>query len=524
MCGIVSIWGHPNPDLVQTMMQRMRHRGPDASGFYRVGKSTVGHRRLSIMDPIGGNQPIFSENGQTLIIANGEIYNFSKLHSELVQRHTFSTVSDSEVVLHCFEDVGTNVAEHLDGMFAFVLTDGEEIYAARDTVGIKPLYYGQVGNDIIFASELKAFAGLVDNVHEFPPGAFYHSATGFQTFSTLPTPAPQDMSVAEMCQQIRETLEQAVIKRLMSDVPLGAFLSGGLDSSLIAAIARQHVDELHTFAVGFEGSSDLAAARVVARHIDSIHHEYYLNYDEIVHDLPEILFYMESFDEDLVRSAVPNFYTAKLAAQYVKVVLTGEGADELFAGYRYFKSVATDKLKHELHSATSKLHNINLQRLDRLTMAHSIEGRVPFLDLEMIQLAQRIPAKWLIYPIQNGKRVEKWILRQAYEDLLPAEIVWRDKAQFSEGSGSTSMLKPYTSSFMSDAEAEAYKEKYPTNRLRSLEECVYHKLLCEAYDNPKVILDNVAHWSDQPTIKTWLKSGLDALSGHQPPLTPPIQY
>lgn len=191
-------------------------------------------------------------------------------------------------------------------MFAFVLTDGVELYAARDTVGIKPLYYGYIGEDMVFASELKALAGIADNVKEFPPGTFYHSTLGFQQFNSLPKPAPQSLSLEQICQEIRETLEKAVVKRLMSDVPWGAFLSGGLDSSLIAAIARQHIDELHTFAIGFEGSQDLLAARVVAQHIDSIHHEYHLDYDEIICDLPKILYHFESFEQGLVRNAIPT--------------------------------------------------------------------------------------------------------------------------------------------------------------------------------------------------------------------------
>lgn len=304
-------------------------------------------------------------------------------------------------------------------------------------------------------------------------------------------------SVEYWCDEIRKTLEVAVTKRLMSDVPLGAFLSGGLDSSIIAAIARSHMDELHTFSVGIEGSSDLLAARAVAGHIGSIHHEYVFTPDEIMRQLPEIIFYLESFDQDLVRSAVPCFYVSQLASRYVKVILTGEGADELFGGYSYYKTFNdTMPLHEELYRSVASLHNINLQRVDRLTMAHSIEGRVPFLDVEMIELAQRIPAHLKLRKNSHGNIVEKWILRKAFEDLLPADITWRIKEQFDEGSGTVDALSSIGNYFMDSATAEKYRRKHPQDSIRSTEESVYHKLLCEAYADPSPVLANVGRWQD----------------------------
>lgn len=493
MCGIAAIWGASQPKTVETMMGRMVHRGPDAHGRHDMARGTLGHRRLSIMDPTGGDQPLFSEDGRIAVVGNGEIYNFRQLAAELTARHTFATTSDNEMIVHLFEEIGVETAARLDGMFAFVLSDGEHVYAARDTVGIKPLYYGKRDGYLLFASELKALVGVADDVAEFPPGHYYHSATGFQQFQTLPTPDPQPRSVAEMCQQIRLSLEAAVVKRLMSDVPLGAFLSGGLDSSIIAAIARRNMDSLHTFSVGFAGSPDLVAARLVADHIGSIHHEYLLDSAEIQRDLPQIIYHLESYDQDLVRSGMPTYYVSRLAAQHVKVILTGEGADELFAGYTYMKDVPTAQLAQELYRATTTLHNINLQRVDRLTMAQSIEGRVPFLDLDFMRVAQQIPAEWLI----RG-RSEKWILRKACEDLLPAEILWRGKAQFDEGSGSADKLKTLLNQFMSPTEAQQYFVSQPHLRLRSPEESVYHKLLAAACDNSPVMMENVARWADRP--------------------------
>lgn len=479
------------------MMGSLSHRGPDASGLVSLPGVTLGHRRLSIMDPETGRQPILNEARRLAIAANGEIYNFQALKRGLQPEHRFSTASDSEVPLHLYEAAGRKMVEQLDGMFAFVLSDGQELMAARDPVGIKPLYYGKSAGRMVFASELKALSGRASQVREFPPGHFFHSRTGFQRFRRIPRVEPESRSVDEWCQLLRETLEEAVTRRLMSDVPLGAFLSGGLDSSIIAALARRHKGQLHTFAVGLAGSSDLAAARLVARHIDSIHHEYIFTQADLQRVLPQVVYSLESFDQDLVRSAVPTYFVSQLAAAYVKVILTGEGADELFGGYTYYKRFNPDQSLHEeLHRSVTSLHNINLQRVDRLTMAHSIEGRVPFLDLELIELAQRIPAELKIRRGRDGQPVEKWILRKAFEDLLPAEIVWRGKAQFDEGSGTAGVLATVGRHYMSPDEAESYRHQHQRDRLRSNEESIYHKLLCAAYPDPSVILANVARWED----------------------------
>jgi len=289
------------------------------------------------------------------------------------------------------------------------------------------------------------------------------------------------------------------MKRLMSDVPIGAFLSGGLDSSIIAALVRPHVDELHTFSVGIEGSRDLEAARTVARHLDTVHHEYVLKPEEIAASLRDILFHLESFDQDLVRSAIPCYFTARLASQEVKVILTGEGADELFAGYRYYRDYKDPALlQRELRRSIRSLHNINLQRVDRMTMAHSIEGRVPFLDMEMIELAQSIPPELKLKRAEGSQWIDKWVLRKASEALLPAEIVWREKEQFDEGSGAVGLLSQAVDRWMSPSEATDYAGRHREARLRSAEECLYHKILCEAYPDPAPVLGNVARWADRP--------------------------
>ena len=448
------------------------------------------------MDPEGGNQPIRNEKKSKAIVANGEIYNFPELYKTLSKDHHFSSKSDTEAILHLYEDKASAVVNHLDGMYAFAIADGEDLFIARDPIGIKPLYVGEKKDTFVFASELKAFSAGDAHIREFPPGCFFHTRTGTHTFYEVPEIVPEQGSVDMYCRLLRKTLEEAVTKRLMSDVPLGAFLSGGLDSSIIAAIARKHIDKLHTFSVGIEGSNDIEAARRVARHLDTIHHEYLLDKDEIKQHLPEIIYYLESFDQDLVRSAVPCYFTSRLASDFVKVILTGEGADELFAGYQYYKSItAEDFLHKELRRSIASLHNINLQRVDRMTMAHSIEGRVPFLDLQMIELGQLIPPE---LKLSSPPVMEKWILRKAFEDLLPKDIVWRKKEQFDEGSGSVTMLKMIVDEEMSSKEAKAYGQKFSDADLRSNEECCYHRHFMSVFDNPVAILPNVGRWAQRP--------------------------
>ncbi len=498
MCGITGIWGDVDIPLVKQMMLKLRHRGPDAEGMFvsSDGPGVLGHRRLSIMDPEGGNQPIYNESKSLAVIANGEVYNFKQLSSELTQHHDFYTTSDTEAIVHLYEEHGASMVEHLDGMYAFVVADAGELYAARDPIGIKPLYFGEIKDTWIFASELKAFPVTCDTVREFPPGTFFHSARGFSTFYAVPEILSRPSPVENYIEKIRETLEAAVVKRLMSDVPLGAFLSGGLDSSIIAALARKHMDRLHTFSVGVEGSRDIEAARLVSNHLDTIHHEYILTEQEVRKKLPEIIYYLESFDQDLVRSAIPCYFTSRLAADYVKVILTGEGADELFGGYGYYKTIKDqDFLHRELRRSVASLHNINLQRVDRMTMAHAIEGRVPFLDLSMIRLGQIIPPAM---KIMGSPPIEKWILRKAFEDLLPPEITWRIKEQFDEGSGTVDMLEGALSGVMGKTEMQNYCSRFPKNQLRSVEECHYHRLLMEVFKNPDIIFSNTGRWSQRP--------------------------
>ena len=498
MCGIAGVWGGADISLVENMMELVKHRGPDAEGMYVSphGPGVLGHRRLSIMDPHGGDQPIYNENRNMAVIANGEIYNFPQLRPQLATQHELTSTSDSEAILHLYEDHGSSVVQHLDGMYAFVIAAEDKLYAARDPIGIKPLYFAERGSALLFASELKAFPSSCNKVTEFPPGTFFHSDHGFSTFYSVPRNSSQTASVDYYTTRIRETLEKAVVKRLMSDVPLGAFLSGGLDSSIIAALARKHLGRFHTFSVGIEGSRDLEAARIVSEHLDTIHHEYVFGEAEVRQKLPEIIYYLESFDQDLVRSGIPCFFTSRLAADYVKVILTGEGADELFGGYTYYKSIGNNESLHEeLRRSVSSLHNVNLQRVDRMTMAHAIEGRVPFLDVSVIRLGQLVPPE---LKLVGSPVTEKWILRKAFEDLLPDEIVWRTKEQFDEGSGTVDLLKRLVAESMTEKEFHQYRALHSEAKLRSAEECLYHRFFTDAYANPGAVLANVARWAERP--------------------------
>jgi asparagine synthase (glutamine-hydrolysing) len=504
MCGIAGVWGGTDKVSVEDMIGKQAHRGPNGRGVHvQDNRGVLGHVRLSIIDPVRGKQPMYNEGRSTIIIANGQVYNHAKLRQRLIGPHQFASTSDSETILHLFEEQGFGTTGQLDGMFAFAVIEDDELFLARDPIGIKPLYYGiqnegSAEQTLYFASELKAISRWVDDVREFPAGTYYHSRNGFRTYYTVPDNIPRAMPVEVHAQNVRHSLEKAVAKRLMSDVPLGAFLSGGLDSSVIAAIARQHKDELHTFAVGVEGSRDVEAARRVAKHIGSVHHEYAYSIDEVLEKLPEIVYYLESFDQDLVRSAIPTYFCARMAADYVKVILTGEGADELFAGYTYYKDIHDpDTLHKELRRSVNSLHNVNLQRVDRMTMRHSIEGRVPFLDTQMVEMAQTIPADLKLRANGNGKRVEKWILRKAVEDLLPHDIVWRNKEQFDEGSGTVDMLQEIIKTAAAEIDPVEYAARYPQDRLRSAEECYYHKLLVEAYEKPEVVLRNVGRWHNR---------------------------
>lgn len=454
MCGFTAYVGANGArrlDEARRAAELLRHRGPDDAAARAWESAALAHRRLSIIDVDGGRQPLTNEDGTIGLVQNGEIYNFRALRRRLGATHRFSSGSDAEVIVHLYEEEGAACVRELDGMFAFVLTDGARFLAARDALGIKPLYVGRdaEGSGLWFASELKALPLDCEGVAEVPPGTLM-TERGVERWFDPPwlavpsNPDPNDASA------LRRSLEHAVDKRLMSDVPLGVFLSGGLDSSAIAALVKRAIPDLHSFAVGLEGSADLAAARRAAAHIGTRHHEYVYSPAEAVAVVEQVIEHLESYDEALIESAVPCWFVSKLAAEHVKVVLSGEGADEVFAGYAYFADSADPAALHdECARLLCGLHNMNLQRVDRMTMAHGIEGRVPFLDLELVARAMRQdPA--LKRP--DLRRPEKWMLRRAVSDLLPVEIAWRKKEEFAHGSGAARVLAEHAEASVTDAD------------------------------------------------------------------------
>lgn len=499
MCGIALVRSDGAEEAVLLMLQRLEHRGPDDTGTHEMGDGLVlGHTRLAIMDPEGGHQP--HVRGDRSSVSNGEIYNHLSLRDGLVGVE-FHSGSDAEVLLPMLARDGVDLAEHLDGMFAFVICDEGRIVAGRDPLGIKPLYVGHRGDDVAFASELGAFAGAGWSVDAVPPGHVWVEGE-LQRYYELPEArtdgATDDAGVIDWCEQLRETLDRAVAKRLLADVPVGSFLSGGLDSSIVAALAVRHQPDLQTFALGFEGSADLEAARLVAEHLGTRHHEILVPEDAILDVLPEVLRRLESWDADLVRSALPTYLVAQFAAEHLKVVLTGEGADELFAGYRYHADYQGDPeaLQHELRRSIANMHHTNLQRVDRMTMAHALEARVPFLDKEVVDLAMCIPAELKQGPPSGGELVEKWILRQAFAEMLPSEITWRTKSQFDEGSGSVDRLVELAARALDGVAWEDWDEA-ESARLRSVEEAWYFDAVRGHFpDDWEPIRDTTALWSE----------------------------
>lgn len=493
MCGFVCLWKIEEPALAQRMIDKIAHRGPDEVHVIQVSNvpAVMAHCRLSIIGINEGAQPIYQ--GENVLVANGEIYNYADLRA-ILGESAFETGSDSETILHLFRTEALRWIAKLDGMFAFVLATPDRIIAARDPLGIKPLYMARIGEGLAFASELKAFDGLgLDRVEAIEPGAMFDSIDGFRKWYRMPQGAAELDGAAgpePIWRELRLVLEEAVRKWMVADVEVGSFLSGGLDSSIIAALAARVADRpLKTFAVGAEGSPDLKAARAVAGHIGSEHHELVFTAGDLADVLPQVIYHLESADIDLVRSAMPTHFATVLARQYVKVVLTGEGADELFAGYTYHHEYAgrPRALADEITRSLGTMHNINLQRVDRITMSRGLEARTPFLDRDLIDFAQSVPAslKMKVSDGAGGETVEKWILRKACEDLLPADVIWRKKAQFDEGSGTVAVLD--------EALSRLSGVTPPVDRSKEGE--LYERLLRDQYQEPDLILDCAGMWS-----------------------------
>ncbi len=503
MCGIAGCFGARDEKTINKMLDALPHRGPNDRGLHTRERMVLGHTRLSIVDVAGGHQPILTDEGRKGIVCNGEIYNFRKLR-EQVNGYSFQTQSDTETILSLYQEKGPDCVRDLDGMFAFAVYDGDEFMLARDPIGIKPLYYGHYRDSLYFSSELGAMtlAG-VDEVHEFPAGHYYTPGEGFVQYYKVPEVRDHILTdIDKTCGLIRETFIQSVKKRLLADpeVPVGSFCSGGLDSSLVAAIAADEIPNLHTFVVGMKDqngdlSDDIKAARIASAHIGSTHHELIFSEAEYYEALPRVIQKLESYDPSLVRCAIPCYFTCKLAADHVTVVLTGEGADELFTGYHYMKHFPQDKLNLEAHRCIGNLHNINLQRADRMGMLFSLELRVPFLDTAMVDLAMKIPPDLKIRE-HNGAKIEKWIFRKAFEGTryLPDEILWRYKVQYTQGAGCESLGEALAEKEMSEEEYQRIKAENPRAPINSREAAFYFKIFREFHPQDS-ILGSIGIWT-----------------------------
>ena len=501
MCGIVCAFDiKSNSDEVRSnvlkMAKKVRHRGPDWSGIYSNERAVLAHERLAIVDPTSGKQPIISDDGLKVIAVNGEIYN----HIDLKKKHTpdynFKTESDCEVILALYQEKGVSFLNDLNGIFAFALYDSsnDKYIIARDHMGIIPLYMGWDKQNIFYvSSELKSLEGVCNKIELFPPGHYLDSNDGQLTKWYVPkwTSFDRVKDSETIIKHIHDSLSAAVKRQLMSDVPYGVLLSGGLDSSITSALAKKFASkriesndeqdawwpQLHSFSVGLEGAPDLKAAKIVADHIGTVHHEINFTVQEGVDAIRDVIYHLETYDVTTVRASTPMYLMARaIKSLGIKMVLSGEGADELFGGYLYFHKAPNSK---EFHEETvrklDKLHQYDCLRANKSLAAWGIEGRVPFLDKEFIDVAMGINPEDKM--IKNG-RIEKWVLREAFKDYLPESVLWRQKEQFSDGVGYSwiDSLKELVSNEVSNSDFENASKIFPINPPQNKEEFYYRSI------------------------------------------------
>ena len=516
MCGIACIFNikEQTPELRQkalTMAKRIRHRGPDWSGIYCGGSAILAHERLSIVDPQSGGQPLYSPDRKQILAVNGEIYNHRDLRADFAGEYQFQTGSDCEVILALYRRYGTDFIERLSGIFAFALYDEErdEFLIARDPIGVIPLYIGRDADGTLYcASELKALEGLCDEYEPFLPGHYYWSREGEMRrwyrrdwtdydavrdrYASLPADEAWQAQVAD----VRTALEAAVRRQLMSDVPYGVLLSGGLDSSVISAVAKIYADrrietdgqqaawwpQLHSFAVGLKGAPDLEKARLVAEHIGTVHHEIHYTIQEGLDAIRDVIYYIETYDVTTVRASTPMYLLARvIKSMGIKMVLSGEGADEVFGGYLYFHKAPNAQAFHEEPvRKLSKLHLYDCLRANKSLSAWGVEGRVPFLDKEFLDVAMRLNPAAKMCPEHT---IEKKIVREAFAPLLPEAVAWRQKEQFSDGVGYSwiDTLKAVTAAAVTDEQMAHAAERFPINPPQNKEEYYYRSIFEEHF-------------------------------------------
>jgi asparagine synthase (glutamine-hydrolysing) len=501
MCGIVAIFNvKESNEKMRTqainMAKKVRHRGPDWSGIYCSDHTILAHERLAIVDPQSGGQPLYTEDRKIVLAVNGEIYNHNEIREKYEGKYNFLTKSDCEVILALYRDKGPNFIEDLNGIFGFALYDIENdiFLVARDHMGIIPLYHGwdEFGQYYV-ASELKALEGICNKIEVFPPGHYHFSPDGglkkwyTRDWMDYENVKNNHTDIAAL----RKGLEDAVHRQLMSDVPYGVLLSGGLDSSIISAVAKKFASkriesqdksdawypQLHSFAVGLKGAPDLIAARKVADHIGSIHHEIHFTIQEGLDAIRDVIYHLETYDITTIRASTPMFLMARvIKSMGIKMVLSGEGSDEIFGGYLYFHKAPNAKALHEeTVRKLDKLHLYDNLRANKSLAAWGVEGRVPFLDKEFMDIAMRINPEDKLP--RNG-RIEKWVLRKAFEDLLPESIAWRQKEQFSDGVGYNwiDTLKDLVQKSVTDEQLATAAFKFPDQTPTSKEEYYYRSI------------------------------------------------
>ena len=506
MCGIVSIFNikkqtHELREKALRMSQKIRHRGPDWSGIYCGGSAILAHERLSIVDPESGGQPLFSPDRKVVLAVNGEIYNHQEIRRQYAGRYDFQTGSDCEVILALYRDKDIDFLEDISGIFAFALYDEEKdaFLIARDPIGVIPLYIGYDSDGTVYvASELKALEGQCERYKPFLPGHYYWSREpGMKRYyhrDWFEYDAVKNNEAS--VDAIRDALKDSVRRQLMSDVPYGVLLSGGLDSSVISAIAekfsehriednsqtRAYWPRLHSFAVGLKGAPDLAKAKLVADHIGTVHHEINYTIQEGLDAIRDVIYFIETYDVTTVRASTPMYLLARvIKSMGIKMVLSGEGADEVFGGYLYFHKAPSAKAFHEeTVRKLSKLHYYDCLRANKSLSAWGVEGRVPFLDKEFLDVAMRTNPEAKMCP---GSTIEKKIVREAFADMLPAEIAWRQKEQFSDGVGYSwiDTLKKITSETVSDEQMAHAAERFPINPPLNKEEYYYRSIFAEHF-------------------------------------------
>ena len=513
MCGIAAIFNirEQSPELrnqALEMSRKLRHRGPDWNGIYCGGSAILAHERLSIVDPESGSQPLYSADRKQILAVNGEIYNHLELRKRYENKYEFKTGSDCEVILALYRDKGPDFLEDLSGIFAFALYDEEkdEFLIARDPIGVIPLYIGRDAEGrVLVASEMKALEGFCESYEPFLPGHYFWSRDNemkrYYRRDWMEYESVKDNAADPA--ELREALEKAVKRQLMSDVPYGVLLSGGLDSSIISAIVAKYAEHrieddsrsrawwprLHSFAVGLEGAPDLEKARKVAEHIGTVHHEIHYTIQEGLDAIRDVIYYTETYDVTTVRASTPMYLLARvIKSMGIKMVLSGEGADEIFGGYLYFHKAPDAKAFHEeTVRKLSKLHQYDCLRANKSLAAWGVEGRVPFLDKEFLDVAMRLNPEAKMCP---GNVIEKRIVREAFEDMLPESITWRQKEQFSDGVGYgwIDSLKAAANAGVSDEEMASAAERFPVHTPMNKEEYCYRSIFEELFPSRSAAL------------------------------------